>query len=217
MTVIELPENRGRSFARNRGTEVVRGPYVAFLDHDDTYHPDFLRVTTSALSQSPHLDAVKVLPNVSIAIDPVRYRAVAGSLATTMLMRRPAFEFISGWPQSTVFRQHPGSCEDIALQQLFSYCFNTGVIDRQLYNYSHRPGNALDRFFSRSSVVEGRVVFHDGFEDDAKVNAEIRRLTGLLRQRLRQLVVERLAINETCSPPTVRPHRICQTRSDTGV
>src|SRR5205814_8313851 len=71
ITVVELPENRGRCFARNAGTEVTRGRYVAFLDQDDAYQPDFLRVTITALSQAPSLDAVKVLPNISIPIDPV--------------------------------------------------------------------------------------------------------------------------------------------------
>src|SRR5207253_2468449 len=35
ISVVALPENRGRCFARNAGTEVTRGPYVCFLDQDD--------------------------------------------------------------------------------------------------------------------------------------------------------------------------------------
>jgi glycosyltransferase involved in cell wall biosynthesis len=188
-TVVELPENRGRSFARNRGTEMTRGPYVAFLDQDDTYHPDFLRRTAAALSQAPLLDAIKVLPNIAIEIDPLRYSAVANSLATTMLLRRTAFEVCGGWPEGEVFRQHSGGCEDIAFQKLFGFCFNTGVLPQQLYNYVHRPGNALDRFLSRSSVVGGSVVFSGGGEWDQKVRAEIQRLTKLLQAGVRRYVL----------------------------
>src|SRR5262249_37792953 len=49
-TVLELPENRGRCCARNRGAEATRGPYLAFLDQDDSYHPDFLLAAVGILS-----------------------------------------------------------------------------------------------------------------------------------------------------------------------
>ncbi len=205
ITVVELPRNLGRSAARNRGTEATRGPYVAFLDQDDTYHPDFLYATVDALARLPDLDAVKVLPSISIPIDPVHYDAVTRSLATTMLLRRRAFQFVGGWPEGEVFRQHPGGCEDIAFQDLFGYCFNVGLIEKRLYNYTCRPGNALEQFLNRSSVLEGKLVFLEGFEADRQVTAEVRRLTGLLRQRVRDFVTERLGSVEAYLPPSARP------------
>jgi glycosyltransferase involved in cell wall biosynthesis len=205
ITVIELAENRGRCFARNRGAEATRGPFLAFLDQDDTYQPDFLQAAVGILSRSPGLDAVKVPPNVSVDIDPVRYQAVSRSLATTMLMRRTAFEFVGGWPEGEAFRRHRGGTEDIAFQQLFSYCFHIGVTDRKLYNYSRHPGNALDQFLARTAVVEGRVVFRDAWEDDAWTAAEVQRLLRLLRERVRDFIVERLGSRETYWPPGARP------------
>jgi glycosyltransferase involved in cell wall biosynthesis len=189
ITVLGLPENRGRSGARNAGTELTRGPYVSFLDHDDTYQPDFLRVTTTALAQSPDLDAVKVLPNLAIDIDPVRYNAVAGALVTTLLIRREAFHAIGGFPESKVFQQYPIGGEDWAFQVLFSYYFDVGVVHRRLYDYSHRPGNTLDKFLARTRVVNGQIVYTDAVDDDKAVVAEIDRLTKLLRKRVRHYAV----------------------------
>ena len=188
-TIFEISENRGRSFARNRGTEMTRGPFIAFLDQDDTYHPDFLRRTTTALREVPQIDAVKVLPNIAAKIDPIRYNAVVKSLATTMLLRRTAFEICGGWPEGEVFRNHPSGGEDIAFQTLFGFCFNTGILQQKLYNHTLRPGNGLDQFLSRSNVIGDDVVFSAGFAEDQKVMAEIDRLKLLLRARIRHCLL----------------------------
>ena len=87
ITIVELDTNLGRARARNRGAEAAQSQFLSLLDHDDTYHPDFLRMTASSLAAAPHVDAVKVQPNVSIPIDPVRYEALSNSMITSMLMR----------------------------------------------------------------------------------------------------------------------------------
>ncbi len=53
-------DNRGASAARNLGLETIRAEheYVAFLDSDDIWPPDFLERTLSSLSNQP--DAVAV-------------------------------------------------------------------------------------------------------------------------------------------------------------
>ncbi|WP_246198802.1 glycosyltransferase family 2 protein [Sodalinema gerasimenkoae] len=51
-------ENQGVAVARNRGLEVARGEFIAFLDQDDWFEPDKLEVQVAALQESPHLGMV---------------------------------------------------------------------------------------------------------------------------------------------------------------
>lgn len=46
-------ENQGVSFARNRGIEIAKGKFVAFLDADDAWKPGFLEEILKLISRFP--------------------------------------------------------------------------------------------------------------------------------------------------------------------
>jgi glycosyltransferase involved in cell wall biosynthesis len=51
--VVELPTNRGAASARNAGWEAASQPYLAFLDADDTWHPEKLRIQYEYMEANP--------------------------------------------------------------------------------------------------------------------------------------------------------------------
>jgi len=49
-------ENSGPAMARNRGVELASGNWIAFLDADDWYYPDRLRLHAELIAARPDLD-----------------------------------------------------------------------------------------------------------------------------------------------------------------
>jgi glycosyltransferase involved in cell wall biosynthesis len=54
--LVTLGRNRGVAAARNAGLEAARGELIAYLDSDNTWHPDYLLVMAGVLSDDPGAD-----------------------------------------------------------------------------------------------------------------------------------------------------------------
>lgn len=55
ITLIQKVINSGGSVARNAGMDVATGDYIAFLDADDTWHPDKLSLMNTILTTAPSI------------------------------------------------------------------------------------------------------------------------------------------------------------------
>lgn len=94
--------NAGPAAARNRGIELSRGQLICFLDGDDLWHPEKIRLQVSHLQANPRLDhCVHHIQNFwdgELVREAERYqhhargKPVAGYVTQCLMARRRAFE-----------------------------------------------------------------------------------------------------------------------------
>ncbi len=98
--------NQGVAAARNAGIARAAGSLLAFLDQDDTWTPDKLRLQSGYLEMHPELDFVLAMQRLSLApgcsapgwLRPEHLDAPQiGFLPGTLLARRSAFERVGGF------------------------------------------------------------------------------------------------------------------------
>ncbi|MET4225094.1 glycosyltransferase family 2 protein [Oerskovia enterophila] len=147
-TVLRL-EPSGVSAARNAGVQRSRGDLLAFLDDDDRWHPDRLRLTVEALAGRP--DAVIGYCGMR-TIDPAGEQVVAadqraahdardvvrgrtGIMLPNLVMRRSAFDAVGGFDPA--YRQGEDLDLVLAAATLGPFVF----VDAVLVDYRYHPGN----------------------------------------------------------------------------
>jgi glycosyltransferase involved in cell wall biosynthesis len=93
--------NRGAAAARNRGVELSRGQFLAFIDQDDLWQPQKLELQLASFAADPGLDIC--VSHVELLWDPARAeeraalgnhrraKCVPGYTTPAMLARRAAF------------------------------------------------------------------------------------------------------------------------------
>jgi glycosyltransferase involved in cell wall biosynthesis len=92
--VIAMPRNGGPSAARNRGWEAASQPWIAFLDADDSWHPQKLKLQMEALAEDPQIALIAHDMNVQPRSEPapaLKYPMKVRVFPRHLLMLRSPF------------------------------------------------------------------------------------------------------------------------------
>jgi glycosyltransferase involved in cell wall biosynthesis len=74
--VVSLPLNGGPGVARNTGWDIATQPYIAFIDADDAWHPDKLRIQYRMMADNPNVSISGHPCSKGIPENLIRYRSV---------------------------------------------------------------------------------------------------------------------------------------------
>lgn len=161
IAVFSTPVNRGPAGARNFGAIFATGHYLALLDADDEYLPDFLKMTVEALEAREEMRAVKAgiefVDEAGGSLfergDP-RLAALNFSSSSNIVIVTEAFRKLGGFPEYAEFRAEHGG-EDVAFNKAAArFLEPLGRIDAVGYRCWNRAGSHLDRFI-RNTLVDG--------------------------------------------------------------
>jgi len=154
-------KNGGIASARNSGIEACSGKYIAFVDSDDSVHPDFISSLINAIERLNAQvaccnyykwafintkidinfgDGLFYCEGIKI-IESAYYSCGPGVVVWNKLYSRKLFEevkFFEGiWHEDEFFFHH-----------IFLKCDKVALIDRNLYNYRIREGSFMHSPFS---------------------------------------------------------------------
>ncbi len=187
--------NAGAAVARNRGLEHVRGRYTAFLDADDTWHPDFLAEMVGALES--HTDAGLAYcgwQNIGLGggrDDPYVPPDYEAGDKTATLLRSCPWPIHGALTRSELVRQAGGfdeafrSCMDYDLWLRLGTAHRLLRVERVLAYYHHHGGTQITASRARLALNHRRV--------QAKfLNANPGALATLGRARVRALTAGEL-------------------------
>lgn len=123
---IEEKDSRGGNYARNQGIKNTTGEYVAFVDDDDEWLPDKLRLQKDYLDKNPDVGMVycpfykyyvednrrqKIVPNLSCRGDcSKRIFTHIPCVSVTMMVRRDILEKVGYFDENLRFWQEYDLC-----------------------------------------------------------------------------------------------------------
>ncbi len=147
-----VQENRGVSASRNRGVRESRGQLIAFLDHDDLWHPEKLAAQVAVLDAQPQTAVVSCYSalidtdhrclgwrfggdaNGDVYAEMLIWDVVSGGSVT--LIRREALDAVGPFDESLMFREDWDMWIRLARQHAFA------TVPRVLVGYTRSAASA---------------------------------------------------------------------------
>ena len=181
ITVIHQTHH-GVSNSRNVGLDVATGEYIAFLDADDAYHPDFIKCMLKAIEDVDvsvsRFERYKLSSDIGRSKGKLAPIAKAGSYDRIEALRLHLNGLISTAVWDKLYRKElwknvrfPDGhvWEDIdVVYRIFDLCNCVRVVDRVLYFYRMRPGSITYTCTKESS--EDRILAWDHLASFAEAN-----------------------------------------------
>jgi glycosyltransferase involved in cell wall biosynthesis len=188
--VLHRPVATSPACARNAGVAASRGGLILFLDDDDEFLPDHIRLCHDAL-RDPAVDFVKTAITLSDPVHPDWVGRIGNSLVINLAVRRSAHDLIGGFPDFHLFRRDGDGfraevdvfqmIEDVFYNSLLSEnCRACRLVDKTV-RYRRHPGNSYDRQYEKFRQPFGAV--RD--EPDAELDFRIKMAKLILAREKR--------------------------------
>lgn len=179
--VIHLPENKGVSYARNRGIDILKGEYTIFVDADDYVEPDFLEKLYVNLKENQAdisicgVDFVGFGEYTNSRNNNFSCVVSADQAILCMLNLYPFGQemcnklFISAQVRKCHFAENIYSGEDLLfIYQVLKHAKCVSYMPEKLYHYVYHKESASHQEFSAKQYT-GFLVYEFLFEDTSEV------------------------------------------------
>lgn len=157
--VLHRAEGSSPAHARNCGVAAARGAAILYLDADDLFAEDHIRICHDALAD-PTVQVVKTGIRLTDPVHPDWAARIAHSLVINLGVRRECHEQIGGFFDYHLIRRFPDGyddrdgnifymIEDVFYNDILKAMFRLEYVDRETAVYCRRPGNSFDRQYTK--------------------------------------------------------------------